>query len=348
MSNTIWVIPIEPLDTRYTGMWYSHIPQCLKNMATDRQTDVNIVVINGDQVPLVPTPGAFLDFGATNIYKSSQLSVIAAEFQQGHIKPGDKFLYTDAWNPTVIQLRYMAELLNIPIEIHGMWHAGSYDNFDFLGRLIGNKSWIKHAERSMFECYDTNWFATQFHIDLFLAGMCSDQTQPKNDYISSKKIALTGWPMDYLFNELTPYTTLQKKQQICFPHRIAPEKQLEIFNDLAVSMPEFNWVVCQDQPLSKHDYHTILGESKMVFSASLQETFGIACIEGLICGAIPLVPDRLSYHEMYNEMFLYQSEWTSDLESYRRNKDLLVTYIRQLMTTYQDVPSNGIRAELAA
>ena len=67
MSNTIWVIPIEPLDTRYTGMWYSHIPQCLKNMATDRQTDVNIVVINGDQVPLVPTPGAFLDFGATNI-----------------------------------------------------------------------------------------------------------------------------------------------------------------------------------------------------------------------------------------------------------------------------------------
>ena len=35
--------------------------------------------------------------------------------------------YTDAWNPTVIQLRYMAELLGVDIRIGGMWHAGSYD-----------------------------------------------------------------------------------------------------------------------------------------------------------------------------------------------------------------------------
>jgi hypothetical protein len=52
--------------------------------------------------------------------------------------------------------------------------------------------------------------------------------------------------------------------------------------------------------LTKEEYHTLLGESKMVFSANLQETLGISCYEGAVVGAIPLVPDRLSYTEMYD------------------------------------------------
>ena len=60
---------------------------------------------------------------------------------------GDYFLYTDAWNPTVIQLKYMAELLGVNITIGGLWHAGSYDPQDFLGRLIGDKPWVRHAEQ---------------------------------------------------------------------------------------------------------------------------------------------------------------------------------------------------------
>ena len=63
---------------------------------------------------------------------------------------------------TVIQLRYMAELLGVSIRVGGLWHAGSYDPQDFLGRLIGDKSWVRNAERSMFACYDDNFFATQF------------------------------------------------------------------------------------------------------------------------------------------------------------------------------------------
>ena len=33
-------------------------------------------------------------------------------------------------------------------------------------RLIGDKSWVRNAERSMFACYNDNFFATH-HIDLF-------------------------------------------------------------------------------------------------------------------------------------------------------------------------------------
>lgn len=351
MSNQIFIVPLEPITTRYTQQWYDHIPLNLEKLATDRQLDIDIVVVDGEQVSLVPTPGAFLDFGATNIYKSSQLGAIAEAFQHGRVKSGDKFLFTDAWNPTVISVKYMSELLNIPVEIHGMWHAGSYDPQDFLGRLIGDKPWVRFSEKAMFECYDTNWFATDFHLDMFVTSMYPhnditaidsvESQRTKFTWINNRKVGLTGWPMEYLFDALTAYQTLEKKQQICFPHRIAPEKQLAIFKDLALSMPEFEWIVCQERELTKHEYHTILGESKMVFSANLQETYGISCIEGLLCGAIPLVPDRLSYSEMYDTPFKYPSEWTASWELYQANKDNLISYINDLMWSYSDTTSNS-------
>lgn len=343
----IYIVPIEPIDTRYTRQWYDHIPAMIEEQARSAGKEVDIVVVDGEQVPPIPTPGAFLDFGATNIYKSSQLSAIAAEFQHSRVPPGSKFLFTDAWNPTVIQLRYMAELLGIPVEIHGMWHAGSYDPQDFLGRLIGNKPWVRFSEKAMFFAYDTNWFATDFHTNMFLQTMFGPFTKEafeptfdevKKNMLEKRRAAITGWPMDYLVDMLEPYSQLQKKPMITFPHRLAPEKQLPIFHDLAASMPEYEWKVCQERPLTKHEYHTILGESTIVFSANLQETYGISMIEGLLCDAFPLVPDRLSYIEMWNSEFRYPSEWTENQESYVNNKDRLISKIRAIMDLHETKP----------
>lgn len=322
---TIYVVPIEPIDTRYTRQWYDHIPNLLDAAGAD-----TVAIIEGEDVPAQPTPGAFLDFGATNIYKGSQLSAIAQLFRDDKIQDGDKFLYTDAWNPTVIQLRYMAELLGKNIEIHGMWHAGSYDPQDFLGRLVGDKPWVRNAESSMFYCYDTNWFATTFHAHLFLKGVFNDDMYDWNLYheIHTGKIALTGWPMEYLHDIMPAYAQPVKKPQIVFPHRIAPEKQLDVFKDLAAAMPEYEWIVCQERALTKDEYHEILGSAAIVFSANLQETYGISVIEGLLAGAIPMVPDRLSYTEMWNDRFKYPSEWTINWDSYIQHKDQLIARIK--------------------
>ena len=130
---TIYIVDIEAVDTRYTKQWKEHLPHQLQ-----RATNEEVKVISGGEVPHATTPGAFLNFGGTNVYKSNQLQQIATLFCEGKINDGDYFLYTDAWNPTVIQLKYMASLLNTDIIIGGMWHAGSYDPQDFLGRLIGN------------------------------------------------------------------------------------------------------------------------------------------------------------------------------------------------------------------
>ena len=68
------------------------------------------------------------------------------------------------------------------------------------------------------------------------------------------------------------------------------------------------------------------------FSANTQETLGISCYEGALVGASPMVPDRLSYSEMYGDSFLYPSEWTEDFESYKMNKDLLIAHIKMVMS----------------
>ena len=318
---TIYIVDIEAVDTRYTKQWKEHLPRQLQ-----RATNEDVTVISGGETPQATTPGAFLNFGGTNVYKSKQLETIGEMFCKGQIKDGDYFLYTDAWNPTVIQLRYMAELLGVDIGVGGLWHAGSYDPHDFLGRLIGDKPWVRHAEQSMYECYDDNFYATDFHIDLFAESLDID------DY----KTHRVGWPMEYLRNSLDNYKGMEKRDLILFPHRIAPEKQVDIFRDLAEQLPEYEFVICQERELTKNEYHNLLGEAKMVFSANLQETLGISWYEGALVDAIPMVPDRLSYTEMALPEFKYPSVWTEDYSSYRAHRGEVVAKIRDYMENYDD------------
>ena len=268
---TIFIVDIEAVDTRYTKQWKEYLPKQLR-----RATNENVIVVSGGETPQATTPGAFLNFGGTNVYKSNQLEQIGEMFCAGQVKDGDYFLYTDAWNPTVIQLRYMAELLGVDISIGGLWHAGSYDPHDFLGRLIGDKPWVRHAEMAMMECYDDNFFASDFHIDMFTDVFDEDYA------LDWDKIHRVGWPMEYLKNSLDSYRGMQKRDLILFPHRVAPEKQVDIFRDLAERLPQYEFVVCQDQQLSKNEYHNLLGEAKLVFSANLQETLGISWYEGAL------------------------------------------------------------------
>jgi len=297
--SKVFLIDLEAVETRYTGQWR---PMCL-NYYEKAGHDVQIISGRQD-IPSATTPGAFLNFGGTNIYKANQVERMGELFCAGAVKPGDHFLFTDAWHPGIINLKYMSELLNIPVVTHGLWHAGSYDPQDFLGRLVGDKPWVRHAEKSFFSAFDHNYFATQFHIDMFFKNLFG--IDAKDMVINSKdKWVRTGWPMEYMEDTLLQYKGMVKRNMILFPHRIAPEKQVEIFRDLATQLPQYEFVVCQDQQLTKNEYHNLLGEAKMVFSANLQETLGISWYEGAIVDAIPLVPDRLSYSEMALPEFKY-------------------------------------------
>jgi hypothetical protein len=331
MSN-VFLVDLEAVETRYTGQWKSHVPQLLKKKGHNVQ-----VICGPEDIPSATTPGAFLNFGGTNIYKAAQVEQMGRLFCNGSVHPGDHFIFTDAWHPGIINLKYMSELLSIPIKIHALWHAGSYDPQDFLGRLIGPAPWVRHAEKSFFSAIDHNYFATDFHIDLFALNLLNYVHPDKTEYphTVSKKIVRTGWPMEYMPDTLAMYKNMSKRNLILFPHRIAPEKQVEIFRDLKHHLPQYEFVVCQDQQLTKNEYHNLLGEAKLVFSANLQETLGISWYEGALVDAIPMVPDRLSYSEMAFDTFKYPSKWTESYSAYEAHRPEVCAKIIQYMENYE-------------
>jgi hypothetical protein len=320
----VFLVDLEAVETRYTGQWKTHVPNLLRKVGHD------VTVISGpSDIPSATTPGAFLNFGGTNVYKANQVEQMGRLFTEGRVSSGDHFLFTDAWHPGIINLKYMSELLGIPVKIHALWHAGSYDPQDFLGRLIGDADWVRHSEKAFFHAIDYNYFATDFHIHMFCFNLFKCPL-----WMFEGRILRTGWPMEYMPEILETYKGLAKRDLILFPHRLAPEKQVEIFRDLAQALPQYEWIVCQDQTLTKDEYHTLLGQAKMVFSANLQETLGISCYEGAVVDTIPLVPNRLSYTEMYDDVFKYPSNWTESWEQYLEHKNELVALIINHMENY--------------
>jgi glycosyltransferase involved in cell wall biosynthesis len=337
----IWIFSLEPLPNRYTYHWHTHLP----NMFTQQcGNEFNVIQIDGVQKVSQTTKGAFLNFSDTNYWKSSQLCAFLDHYNNGRVTPNDHIFFADAWNPAIIQVKYINELMHYNWTLHGIWHAGRYDSQDFLGRLTGRQQWATDAEHSIYESLDHNYFATDYHIDIF------QQAHKESNFFdfdgewfeieqAKGKIVRNGLPMEYSEYILQDYSPMQKKDIILFPHRVAPEKQVEIFRDLAASRPQYDWIVCQDMNLSKDEYHKLLGESKIVFSCSLQETCGISIAnEAPLCYAIPLAPDRLSYKEIFEDFmeFLYDSEWTADFNNYLLNKDRLLNRIDYIMTHYDD------------
>lgn len=352
----IWLVPLEKIETRYTYEWYDHIPNmfatyCKNNLMPFRYVeyesryivrdtvDVLMINVSGEMPEQTASTGAFINFASTNVWKSSQGQKIAQAFYEGSVKAGDKFYFTDAWNPTIIQVRYMSDLLGIPVHIVGQWHAGWHDPNDFLGRNIVHPEWAATFEASLFHAIDTNLFTTDAYIELFFDRLSDFIGYSKVSRYSKNKILRTGYPNSYLRETLRKYKDVQKERIVLFPHRIAPEKQLDIFKDLArlsgaiPDMKDVKWLVCQEQHLTKPEYHDMLGRSQIVFSAALQETYGIAQTEAVFVNAFPLSPDRLSYSEMYKPEFLYPSEWTDSFDDYAINRNALMNKIREMMNT---------------
>ncbi len=99
----IFIVPIEPIDQRYTKQWYYNIPKDLEKRSLKYR------IVGDDNSDSGTTTGAFLNFAFTNKYKAQQVQQIADLFSMGHIAPGDKFLVTDAWNFAITAIRYMSD-----------------------------------------------------------------------------------------------------------------------------------------------------------------------------------------------------------------------------------------------
>ena len=315
MKRRLHLIGLESLESRYTKEWKTHLP----NIFGD---DFEVIdEYYGDTLPTQPGKSDFLSWVGTNYFKSSQMMKISEALSNGKIDNDDIFLFADFWNPTVIQLVYMLKMLKLNCKIVGLAHAGMYDPFDRLAEIDwfgGNQSHkirkrLYESEISIINCYDCIYFATKFHLSLF------ERTYPLENgnfkkYVCDTltEVEVVGFPFEYIRDFKSDIKN--KKNQILFTQRNAPEKQPHLFDNLKLlsqTIPELSH--CEFININEFDnvdktmYHKLLSESKCVISFALQETLGITPYEALAFGCDVLVPDRLSYTEMYMPEFKYDS-----------------------------------------
>lgn len=281
-------VPIESLEERYSLQWNYWFPmEFMKH-------NIDFITVGGSRLQSNISVGSFLDVIDTNYYKASQLEELCVLFHKGEIKDGDVIFFHDLWFPGIEMLQYIRQGLHLNFKIMGILHAGTWDENDFLSRK-GMTCWAEYIENGWFRFIDKIFVATEYHKRLLLS----------KRILNANQVVVTGLPIypDEFVKDV------KKENIIIFPHRLDPEKQPQLFDRLAVMLrfdyPNWKFVKTKEVCKNKKEYYDLLNRAKIAVSFAKQETFGIAMLESLFCGCIPVVPDRLSYSELFaNNIFL--------------------------------------------
>ena len=310
--NKIVLLPLESLESRYTSQWAKWWPAQLQKDGT------NFITIEGKSLTSKIEVGSVLDAYSTNYYKFTQMANLIEKIRNGEVGSSEVLIFHDLWFPGIEALRYISNLGGARPKITGILHAGTYDDHDFLVRN-GLRPYFHEIESAWMKIYDCIFVATEFHKNLIL----------KSHSVDPNKIVVTGlpfYPDDFV-------TERRKKMvktynSIVFPHRLDPEKHPEKFDSLFVNDSEqlsYAHFKTAGQFNTKSEYYDELARSEMAVSFADQETFGYAMLEATALGCYPLVPDRLSYQEMYPRECRYQTH-EELIEKIKRPKNKDVVY----------------------
>lgn len=168
--------------------------------------------------------------------------------------------------------------------------------------------WGEDLENSWFRIYDAIVVNSEFQKQMLL----------ESRKVSARKIYVIPYHIEVPDLDLT-----HKENIIVFPHRLDLEKQPNLFDTLKniCTTPGWQWIRTKDiKGLTKNMYYEMLAKAKISVSLALQETFGIAMVESVLLGCVPLVPNRLVYPEIYDPKFVY-----NDIPSLQSKINTLVT-----------------------
>lgn len=278
----IWTVPIEPLSGRYSSDW---------NRWFDLEWGNSTRWIFGESVSREIKTGDFLDVHNTHRYKASQVVEIARLLQQGQIKENDVLFFHDLWFP-LEQVFYMLDAVGLDVKVAGYLHCGSYSRHDLLHRS-GMNDWAADVERGWFKRLDLIMVFSQHHAQQL------QQHRGVPDY----KIKVVPFP--YKLDEIKQYSSDRKTIKVVWPHRPGPDKITREGKWLLDKLKQDNiqvfstWEECD----SKADYFRALGRAEFALCWPPSETFGIAAMEAGFLGAMPIVPNRLSYRFLYDRRF---------------------------------------------
>ncbi len=93
---------------------------------------------------------------------------------------------------------------------------------------------------------------------------------------------------------------------------------------------------------SPEDYNNLLQQSDFILSTALHDFQGLAVLESVAAGCIPVVPDRLAYKEIFPEKYRYQSIPSSLGNEAENMADKLISLNRKRLKMELNIADIGI------
>lgn len=285
----IWVLPLEPLEERYTSQWYRWVSGWL----TDHGCDY--VMVPGEALTARINHGEVLDAASTSNWKAAQLQFMAQRFEHGAVHSGDTVFVFDLWFPGLESIPYMAHLCGVrDLKIYAFAHAGSYASGDFTEPMA---KWARPFELGWLSLCSAVFTGSEQH------------TQTLRNLWPPTNVKTTGCLFNSaeLRNGITVVPAAERSRTVIWPHRTSPDKDpqtaIRVLNRLYDAEPDFRLIYATPRmefdrdfvralrcpvdvhtSLSKSAYHSLLAEARIIFSTSPREYFGYCVAEGAALG----------------------------------------------------------------
>ena len=162
--KTIYILDSKTIELKYIRNWQNNLQDCLEDYIQKKSLKYQVKTLYDIQPnTLSIIDNSPLTFKDIVNQQASQSNRFAELFYNKEVHQGDHFIFMDAWNPAIFQLRYLSTVYRIPVWIHGFCQTGSFNKTSYLAlaewqrtRMIANiiylyfRAYSKHSEQRIY------------------------------------------------------------------------------------------------------------------------------------------------------------------------------------------------------
>lgn len=319
--SKIYIVPIEPLEERYTGEWYKFLPELF-----ERYTGATVEQIDGTPTTSVIETGSFLDINSTVHYKAGQMQKISEMFRNKQIRNGDIFFISDLEFWGIESLRMLAQINGVYIKIFGFLHAASYTVEDAFAVAA---PYQKYTELGWLAAVDGVFVGTHYHKRAIVERRIEPLAEIADKQQLIDKIHVVGNPLFMDAYDTSDMESIPKRNKIIITNRFdyekRPDQSLLVARLVKEQLPDTEVVLTTSRPtfrsnklwlvdlarmyekegwltiksgLTKREYHDELKSSKVMLSNSIEENFGYCIVEAIMFNVAPILSKGVSHDEL--------------------------------------------------
>lgn len=234
-------------------------------------------------------------FFSKSWYDHIQSKIIIDLVRDNKVQKGDVFIFANAFNFLIPQLRYFVDEFQLGIKLIGFWsNSLAFKEAPIYSKFKASEfKWEQKYERLLYEAYDVNCFFNESQADSFFKGR-----KRTGNY------RITGHPFEYLTRDIQED---EKDDIILFPFEVKNDTQTTLFKGITFELKKkFQFISVQSKTFNERTkFQDLLKISKGIFCASYTEYDPVLIYEAMLNGVAPIVPDNFIYQDIIPQEYQY-------------------------------------------